>query len=374
MSQIKLVCLASAIILSGCTTAQIAPSKQAGYGTDPSKPDFAVLVKSLGDNTKAVSDKTKILFTEINSAQLNADITELADQGHLFLSPDGTIKLPNLQSNIFDGNKLNLPSVPTSKNGGNSKAIFIKGGFQSVENMDLGITALSNYGTAISSLASAGSRKDMELASANLYAAAIKVDANYQTIAGGQSANADDKKIAAIVSSAIVEIGSFYNTHKRNAALRKIITGADPQVQEICNTLSKGLEIDGFGDLIRANKQRVLFANINEYNFVITTTPTTLAWREGELKRLIALRSDLDKSAESITNVKKAIAAVGETHAALVKAVKDNNLNNADLFHKLNNLKSMVDHAKAYNETLLKCTSGKFKKDDSGEVVCQEES
>jgi hypothetical protein len=130
---------------------------------------------------------------------------------------------------------IDFASIPTKTNGGNSNSYFTSGQFRSAEPINILIDGLNNYGAALSELAVAGSRKDMELASANLYAAALKLDTNYKKVVGGTAASKDTKDMAAIVSSSIVEIGVFYNTRKRNEALKRIINAANPKFKIYVN-------------------------------------------------------------------------------------------------------------------------------------------
>lgn len=368
MKTFKIGCLAIAILLSGCTTTQLTASKQANDKTQKNKPDFSMLVKSFGDDTKAISEKTKVIFTEVNSTKLNADIADLADNRNY--SPD----LAKEFDIDITSDMLNLPSIPTNTNGGNSNSYFAKGKFQSAEPITVLIDDLSNYGTALSNLAVAGSRKDMELASANLYSAALKLDTNYQKLVGGEEASKNTKDIAAIVSSSIVEVGVFYNTRKRNEALKRIINAANPKIQDKCKLLNKILDFNAFSKAIASNRQQILMANIGDFNYIINTRPTTLAWREQEIKRLILLKSELDNSAETTKKASEAITAIADTHQALVNAIKENKLGEEDLFKKILNLKNMADNAKSYKEMLLTCTSGKYKSDDSGKITCKDDS
>lgn len=369
MKNFKIVCLTMAIFLSGCATTQLASNQQATDKKDKNKPDFSVLVKSFGDDTKAIGEKTKTIFTEINSTQLNADIAWLADNKNYSPSlVDKKIVDTNLTEEM-----ISFPSIPTKTNGGNSNSYFVAGQFRSAEPINISIDALNNYGAALSNLAVAGSRKDMELASANLYSAALKLDTDYQTLVGGTPASKDTKDIAAIVSTSIVEVGVFYNTRKRNAALKRIINSANPKIQEICKQINTVLDPETFGGAIAQNRQKILMANIGDFNYIINSRPTTLDWREEKIKRLILLKSEYDNSAETTRNANKAIEAIADTHQALVEAINKNKLNEEDLFKKILNLKNMVDNAKSYKEMLLTCTSGKYKSDDSGKITCKED-
>lgn len=362
MKNFKIGCLAIAIFLSGCATTQIASNQQA---TDKNKPDFSVLVKSFGDDTKAIGEKTKTIFTEINSTQLNADITWLTYTQNYdpFSAKRGDLKLTD--------EMINFPSIPTKTNKGNS--YFADGEFRSAEPISIYIDALNNYGSALSNLAVAGSRKDMELASANLYSAALKLDTSYQTVVGGTAPSKNTKDIAAIVSSSIVEIGVFYNTRKRNEALRRIINSANPKIQEICKQINTVLDPETFGQSIAQNRQKIFMANMYDFRNSINTRPTTLAWRVEEIKRLISLKDEYDKSAETTKNANAAIKTIADTHQALVEAI-NNKSKEEDLFKKILELKKMVDNSKSYKEMLLTCTSGKYKSDDSGKITCKEDS
>lgn len=368
MKSFKVGCLTIAIFLSGCATTQITSNQQLSDKKEQNKLDFSVLVKSFGDDTKAISEKTKTIFTEINSTQLNADITWLA------MNQNYSPLLANKINRNLTEENINFPSIPTNTNGGNSNSYFVDGQFRSAEPISILIDGLSNYGAALSDLAIAGSRKDMELASANLYSAALKLDTNYQTLVGGTTPSKDTKDIAAIVSSSIVEVGVFYNTRKRNAALKRIINAANPKIQDICKQLNTVLDPKKYGELIARNRQKILMANMYNFNYTINSKPTALAWREEEIKRLISLKSEYDNSAETIENANKATTAIANTHQALVEAINKNKLNEEELFKKILNLKNMVDNAKSYKEMLLKCTSGKYKSDDSGKITCEENS
>jgi len=323
MRYLTMLCI-TASFLAGCTTT---PATQ---------------IQAFGDSTKAITDKVDAVIGEYNQSALARIHTDLAATYNKQFANGLTSKtLEDVAQPIDDKTKRGFAMYRANR-------------------------ALGEYAKSLSALASAGSRADIDLATAKLYGAMSGINTQYRNM---KSDNADLFNLDdfAGVAKVVAAIGSTIVEEKRNEAIKRIVTSADAKISLLCDTINKQLEDSGIHDGISASRQYVLSEEIRQYKGQVQKD-TTLDWRRNEIKRLYELKKGVSESRLLVQNAQKAILAVKSAHGTLASELKKDKYSSEAIAMAIGRLRDLEKHYDNYETLLLECK--KIEKDDKGILSC----
>ena len=318
--------LVGALFLAGCTTT---PTTQ---------------ISAFGNSTSAITEKIDSVINEYNSAALDRKVTDYAatyygDRAGLLTSDE----LRKIEKPINPEQKKNFAIYKANK-------------------------ALGAYSKALSELASAGSRVDIDLAVANLYGSIASLNDQYKTLRETEKNLFDTDKLASF-STLIAAIGSTIVEEKRRKAIKEIVIEADPKVSLVCDAINEQLRLAGIEDAISASRQYILSEELVDYKSRAETA-MPLEERRAEIKRLYSLQQEVFNSKLLVQQTQRAIAAVKESHATLAKELKEGRFTSAAIASTIGRLKDMEKHYDDFEALLLSCK--KIIKNDQGILSCED--
>lgn len=325
--KMKLVYLVGALFLGGCTAI---PTTQ---------------ISAFGNSASAIAGKVDSVIDEYNNAALDQKFTDYA------ATYNGRVKSNPLTSDELK--KIEKPIGPEQKK---NFAIYKAN------------RALGSYSKALSDLASAGSRVDIDLATANLYGSISSLNDQYKTIKETDKDLFDTNKLASF-STLIAAIGSSIVEEKRREAIKGIVIEADPKISLICDVIIEQLKLAGIEDAIAASRQYILSEEIVDYQSR-AKTGMTLDERRAEIKRLYSLQQGVFNSKLLVQQTKKAISAVKESHATLAKELNEGRFTSGAIASSIGRLKDLEKHYGDFEALLLSCN--KIAKNAEGIISCED--
>lgn len=308
-----------------------------GCSTTPS-----TQIQAFADSTKAITDKVDSVINEYNQSVLNRSFTDYAatyngsDSNKLTSS-----LLEEIQQPIDDKAKKGLAVYRANQ-------------------------AIGAYAKSLSALSVAGSRVDIDLASAKLYGSMVGVNTQYKAINENKSDLFKAEDFAG-TARLVAEIGSLIVEEKRNNAIKGIVVSADPKIAALCDAIDKQLDESGIYDGISTSRQYVLTEELKNYKAQVKKD-TTLEWRQSEIKRLYELKQGVVTSKLLVQNAQKAIREVKTTHATLASELKNNKFNSEAIAMAIGRLRDLESHYDNFETLLLECKE--IKKDDNGVLSC----
>ncbi|MCK9638013.1 MAG: hypothetical protein M0R41_17220 [Methylobacter tundripaludum] len=322
----KLVYLAGALFLAGCAST---PTTQ---------------ISAFGNSASAIAGKIDSVIDEYNNAALDRKFTDYAatyngDKSSLLTSDE----LGKIDKPIGPEQKKNFAIYKANR-------------------------ALGSYSKALSDLASAGSRVDIDLAAANLYGSISSLNDQYKTIKETDKDLFDTSKLASF-STLIAAIGSSIVEEKRREAIKGIVTEADPKVSLICDVIIEQLKLAGIEDAIATSRQYILSEELIDYKSRVKTA-MPLDERRTEIKRLYSLQQGVSNSKLLIQQTQKAVAAVKESHATLANELKEGRFTSAAITSTIGRLKDLEKNYGDFEALLLSCK--KIAKNDKGILSCED--
>ncbi|CAH1202631.1 conserved hypothetical protein [Candidatus Nitrotoga sp. BS] len=318
--------LAVALIVSGCTTT---PTTQ---------------ISAFGDSTNAIIGKVDSVLDEYNNTTLDRQFTSYAAT----YSGDNANKLTSDILKIID-----TPIKPEQRK---NLAMYNAN------------KALGQYSKALSDLANAGSRADIDLAAANLYGSISGINGQYKTLKDTQDNLFDTNKLANF-STLIAAIGSTIVEEKRGEAIKGIVTEADANVSLLCDTINEQLRTSGIEVAIATSRQGILSEELDDYHSRAKAT-VPLDKRRAEIKRLYSLQQEVFNSKLLVQQSQKAILAVKDAHATLAKELKAGRFNSSTITLTIGRLKDLEKHYDDFQTVLLSCK--KITKNKEGVLSCDD--
>jgi hypothetical protein len=303
-------------------------------------------IKAFGDSTKAITDKVEGVLTEYNDSAVTRSMTDYAST------------YTGSYANLLTSDLLSAIQPPIDP-----KA---KHGFALYKAND----AIGTYAQALSDLASAGSRADIDLASAKLYGAIVGVNNQYKAINAGAQDLFGMEDYAGI-TQLFAAIGSTLVEEKRADAIKGIVLAADPKIALLCDTIDKQLDDSGISQGISTSRQYVLTEELKAYKAQAEKI-TTLEWRRSEIKRLYELQRSVNNSKLLVQTAQKAIRTVKSTHATLATEVKNGKINSESIALAVGRLKDLEKHYDSYEQLLLDCK--KIEQDAQGILQCADKA
>lgn len=303
-------------------------------------------IQAFGDSTKAITDKVDSVIDEYNQSALTRSFTDYAATYSGSHANDLTSKLlEDIQQPIDNKAKKGLAIYRANR-------------------------AIGAYAKSLSALSVAGSRTDIDLASAKLYGSMTAVNTQYKTI-NENDADLFHAEDFAVATRLITAIGGLIIEEKRNDAIKGIVISADPKIAALCDAINKQLDESGIYDGISTSRQYVLSEEIKNYK-TQAQKDTTLEWRRSEIKRLYGLKQGVTNSKLLIKNAQKAIRAIKTSHATLAGELKDNKFNSEAIAQAIGHLKDLENHYDSYETLLLECE--KIEKNDKGVLNCADKN
>lgn len=299
-------------------------------------------IQAFGDSTKVITDRVDSVIAEYNQAVLTRSFTDYAatySGGH---------------ANGLTSKLLGDIQQPIDEKAKNGLAIFKAN------------RAIGAYAKALSSLSIAGSRTDIDLASAKLYGAMTSANTQYKTVSKSTN-DLFDAKDFAVTTAQVAAIGSQIVEEQRNAAIRGIVIAADPKISALCDVIDKALDDSGIYDGISTSRQYVLSEEIKNYKAQVQKD-TTLEWRRAEIKRLYDLKQGVNTSKLLIQNAQKAIQEVKNSHGTLASELTNNKFNSEAIALAIGRLKDIETHYDSFEALLLECK--KIEQNDKGILSC----
>lgn len=322
----KYAVLAAAVVLPGCSTT---PTTQ---------------ITAFADATHAVTEKVDTVLGEYNDASLQRQFTDYAATYNLRFAKQLT------------SDELAKITKPIDSRFRKTLAIYKAN------------QALGTYSKALSELAIAGSRSDIDWAAANLYGAMTSLNDQYRTLEGGERNLFDDTKLAT-VSTLIAAFGSSIVEERRNKAIKGVVTEADPGIAAICDTLDSQLEAAGLEDVIAQSRKYILTEELLDYRTRVKTD-RPLGWRREQIARLYGMQQDISNSKLQVQQTRKAIIAVKDAHATIAKELRADRFTSAAIASTIGRLKDLEKHYDDFDSILVSCE--KISRDDRGLLSCED--
>ncbi len=322
----KYAYLACALLLAGC-------------GATPT-----TQIAAFGNSSSAITEKVDAVMVEYNNAALERMFTDYAatyNSNHASLLTSD--ELAKIEKPITPGQKKTFAIYKANK-------------------------ALGEYSKALSNLANAGSRVDIDLAAAKLYGSITSLNDQYKTLKDTQDDLFNTEKLANF-SSLIAAIGSTIIEEKRRRAIKGIVQDAAPNITLICDVIIEQLKSAGIGDAIATSRLYVLREELIDYKSRILK-PTTLDWRRAEIKRLYYLQQNAFNSKLLVQQTQNAITAVKNAHATLAKELKKGRFTSAEIASTIGRIQELEKHYNDFETLLLSCK--KITKDKEGILSCDD--
>lgn len=301
-------------------------------------------ITAFADTSHAVTEKVDTVLGEYNDAALQRQFTDYA-----------------ATYNLRYGNRLTtdeLAKITRPIDSQFKKTLAIYKANQ----------ALGTYSKALSELANAGSRSDIDWAAANLYGAMTSLNAQYQTLNGGDRNIFDDTKLATI-STLIAAFGSSIVDERRNEAIKAVVTEADPAITAICDTIDGQLETAGIEDVIAQSRKYILTEELLDYRTRVQKD-RPLGWRRGEIARLYALQQEIFNARLQVQQTRKAIVAVKQAHATIARELRQDRFTSAAIASTIGRLKELEKRYDDFDSILVSCE--KISRDKGGLLSCDD--
>lgn len=356
------------ILISGCATAPqgsnfkpIEKVQESSSSKKNDEVDINKLIITFSDSVQKVIKESNDLLKDINQSQYQILSNALAQKG--IKSPTGN----NLPKDGPDAKSLTLAdldqlTIITTVKDGSANAIYIDGQLVNLEKLQQLNGAMEKYATGLKTLAAAGSRKDIALATANLDSAVVNANSAYNDYTGDNGENTQIQSLAATTSSAIVELATTYTDHKKNLAIKKIINNSNTNVANYSREMTKTFQT--FGQLPVNLKNQILLSEFLDYQMAVKSGSTSNEWRTDKVSKLGDLQSQAVLAKQRLSNLTESFLALQEAHQALLNAVNAEKIR-PSLLKQVYGFKSKADNFKSFKKVLVDCKSGKYELKDS---------
>ena len=294
-------------------------------------------IEVFGNAAKGVTDKVDAVIKEYNDANIQNELTKLAQHSNPItiaaFDPVGEVL-------IKDADKKNYALYKANK-------------------------ALGSYATALSGLAKAGSRDEIDLAAAKLYGSLHSLDEQYKTMRG---TNLLDDSTSAIIGRVIAEIGTLYVEKKRGDALKTIIISADKPIQTICDVI--------IGELLKGTIQERLFTvrytelsgYISDYNSIVGKS--NFDTKKKALEAIYQKYRVMQASSAAVQDAVASTEAIKTAHATIRQEVEKDRFTSKSITEAIGRLKDIQDHYDDLGELMLTCKTQLIADKDKG-IICK---
>jgi hypothetical protein len=293
-----------------------------------------------GDVTKGVTDKLDASIKEYNDANIQNELNKLAQHSN----PISIKSLDPVKTVIIqDADKKDYLIYKANK-------------------------ALGSYAAALSGLAKAGSREEIDLAAAKLYGSIHTFNEEYKGVKGS---NLIDDKTSATIGRAIAEIGSLYVEQKRGNALKVIIVSANEPVQKICDVIINDLMKGTIQSRLYVMSNTELTGYISDYNDMVAKA--SFVNKKKAIDVIYQKYISMQGASVSVEQAIAALQAVKKAHATITQEVKEDRFTSKSIIDAIGDLKDTHDHYNKLEELMLSC-KGKITTEDKKGFICKEDT
>ncbi len=227
--------------------------------------------------------------------------------------------------------------------------------------------ALGVYAQALSGLANAGNRNEIDLAASQLYGSLHNMNEQYKTLAETEEELVSNETSSAI-SRIIAEITNFYIEHKKNKKLQEIIVLADKPIQVICDEIEKQLLIGVIEGQLFVMKHTELFGYIADYNAVVATE--SFEKKRKRLDKIYEKYLAMQSSSASIQTSVKAIKAIKKAHKTLRTDLEQDKFSSSNIVKSIGELKDIHEHYDDLEAMMLSCETEIIADPQKG-IICK---
>jgi len=297
-------------------------------------------IEAFGEATKGVTEKVDTVISDYNRAMVNNELTKLAQRK----KPISISKLdPVKKMLIKDSDKKRVALYRANK-------------------------ALGSYAAALTGLARAGSREEIDLAATQLYGSMQSVNEQYKTLTDKETDIVSDSSNA-LIARTIAEIGSLYAAKKRGDAIKEIVLAADEHVQKICDVIHDELMKGVIEERLYTMKYIELNGYIKDYNRLVAKS--NFRKKRSALDDIYAKYLDMQSSSASVEQAKKAIRKIQSTHSTLKAELEKDNFSGKALAKAIGELRGVHQHYNDLEGLMLSCDR-EIVADDSKGIICKE--
>lgn len=294
-------------------------------------------IEVFGDTTKAITDKVDAVIKEYNDANTQNEITKLAQHSKpITIDSFNPVK----QILIMEADKKDYAIYKSNK-------------------------ALGSYAAALSDLAKAGNRNEIDSAAAKLYGSLHSLNNQYKEMRG---ADLIDDTTSATIGRIIAEIGSLYVEKRRGEALKSIIIAADKPIQTICDVIIQELLKGTIQERLFTMRYTELTGFISDYNE--TATKATFEHKKKALEGIYQKYRTMQASSAAIEQAITALQSVKKAHATIMKEVQEDRFTGKRIVAAIGNLKDVQDHYNSLEELMLTCKT-QIVADDRKGIICK---
>ena len=299
-------------------------------------------ISAFGDATEAITKKVDAVFDEYNDAALTRQYTDYAatyngqQVKHLNINELAKIKRP------ITANQKKLFAVYRANK------------------------AVGSYAKALSTLATANTRSDIDLAVANLYGSMTILNDQYIVL---KDIDLFDGSNLSSISKLIAAIGDAIVEKKRREAIKEIIIQADPNISLICDEINLQLKTAGIEDAISYSRKYILSEELIDYKSRINKV-STLDKRRNEIKRLHQLQQSIINSKLLVQQTQKAVIAIKKAHSILAASLKDNKFTSRSVSQAIGRLKEFEQHYDDFENIIINCN--KISRNKDGILSCDD--
>lgn len=303
-------------------------------------------ISAFAESTANVTEKVDTIFTEYNEQFILAQLTSVAGQYQGETESMLTLDI--------------IREIKPSTLVENKKSYAI---YQANR-------ALSAYAKALQSLSNAGSKSEMDTASANLYSSIIDINSHYKNITNDTNPPFEKDKVG-VIASIISSIGQVFAEQKKRQALKDIIIEANPYVSTLCDAMVLYLNEAKFGEVIATSREQTLEEFVLNYDKVVRSAAKPgLAQRMVMITGLTDMMVQRDNAHLITAKAIKAIGAVKSGHGTITNAVQQDVFTSEAIFKAITNLKDIDNNYNDFRSVLLECDAVKFVAVD-GQLKCK---
>lgn len=209
------------------------------------------------------------------------------------------------------------------------------------------LKGVESYAKALGGLASADFRKDIDLASKDLYGSLGDLQKTFSDATKDKLPLSDDD--LAIIATAVDAIGTAIAEDKRRSALKTIIIQTEPSIQRAMGLIFK--EIPDIEKISKANMDRIFTEKIKAYQ----RESNNLTYEQRIIKlNDIRKANDLaEATSELYKNLEASSKKIASAHTALYNAVNKDKFTSTELVSEIKELVAFSKSTKEFYDKLL---------------------
>lgn len=294
-------------------------------------------IEVFGTAAKGVADKVDTVIKEYNDANVQNEITKLAEHNQ------------SITVASFDPIKKVLINEADKKN----YAIYRAN------------KALGDYADGLAGLARAGSREEIDLAAAKIYGSLHNMNEQYKEMKGSDLI---DDMTSATIGRVIAEIGSLYVEKKRGEAIKSIVVRANTPVQDICDVIIEALLKGTIQKRLFTIRHTELTGYIDDYNGIVSNA--TFDNKRKALESIYLKYKSMMGSSAAVEQAIASLRSVKEAHATIKEEVEKDTFTSKAIVETIGKLKDVHSHYDDLEELMLTCKT-QIVADENQGIICK---